>query len=72
MANTNCLEGMRCPNSECRSDGPFTIRGEATFDVTDDGTGDYESVEWFDDSPCTCKKCMLCAKVEDFCESESS
>lgn len=66
MANENGLQGMRCPNPKCRSEGPFRIRAEATFIVDDDGTDDYESVEWFDSSTCSCSECEYSATVSDF------
>ena len=64
MTNTNCLEGMKCP--KCGHEKSFEIRAMATFDVTDDGTDDYSSVEWYDDSPCTCKNCQHFAMVSEF------
>jgi hypothetical protein len=66
--NVNCLAGMRCPNPACGSHGPFQIRGEASFTVTDDGTDDYENVEWYDDSRCRCNECQHCSTVKEFTE----
>jgi len=62
--NDNCLEGKRCPS--CKSEGPFSIRGHATFVVTDDGTDMFSDVEWYDDDPCRCIVCSLSGKVSDF------
>jgi hypothetical protein len=61
MANTNCLEGMKCPN--CGQEDNFRITAEAVFDVTDDGTDLFGSVEWDDDSPVVCLQCMEITKV---------
>ncbi len=55
MPNTNCLEGMQCP--ECRSEGPFDIQVICWMEVTDDGTGDLREVEWDSDSACRCMGC---------------
>lgn len=64
MANENCLTGMACP--ECGSLGPYDIAGTALFEVHDDGTEDFESVEWSADSYCRCRKCGLAATVGYF------
>jgi hypothetical protein len=64
MSNTNCLDGMSCPR--CVSFGPFTIRAEATFTVTDDGTDDYSDVDWTDDANCVCCQCNFGGTVKDF------
>lgn len=62
--NTNCLDGMECPR--CGSLGSFAISCTSEFDVSDDGTGDHDSVEWEDDSPCTCGCCGFNATVHGF------
>ncbi len=62
--NTNCLEGMRCPN--CKSEGPFDIYAHSTFVFTDDGTDEFGDVEWDDDSPCECKECNFEGIAGDF------
>ena len=64
MPNENCLAEMKCPN--CGSEGPFYIRAESTFLVSDDGTDEYEDVEWFDGSRCRCKACEFSASVMRF------
>lgn len=54
--NTNCLEGMRCPN--CGSYGPFRIAASIFVIVTDDGTEDEGGgYEWEDTSACICGAC---------------
>ncbi len=43
--NNNVLRGYACPH--CHSNGPFNIIATATFvRVDDDGTTDYENMEW--------------------------
>lgn len=64
MANTNCLQGMQCP--ECESEGPFRIVAEATFEVCDDGTEPIGDVEWDDDAHCQCAMCSHSGTVADF------
>jgi hypothetical protein len=64
MPNVNCLEGMRCPN--CGSEGPFRIRAEVSVTVTDDGTDDYDNVDWYNTSSCACLACQFQENVEDF------
>lgn len=63
--NTNCLEGMACP--DCDSEGPFLINAEVTVLVSDDGTedqgGDYE---WNRDAYCQCKECDFADTVDGF------
>ena len=64
----NCLAGMRCPNPECASVGPFKIMIRMVVAVYDDGT-DYESLgdtEFANDSLCTCPECDHHATVGHF------
>lgn len=74
MANTNVLEGMRCP--KCASDGPFGISVTITGVVlmTDNGYGfdDFEpwGTEWDDSSNCDCPNCGREGKVRDFREKD--
>lgn len=44
--NTNCLEGMRCPDVECGSYGPFSIEGTSQFLTYDDGTEEHGDIAW--------------------------
>lgn len=55
MTNTNCLEGMACP--ECGSEGPFWITARTRFLVHDDGTEEYTDVEWDSSDWCRCRDC---------------
>lgn len=64
MANSNCLEGLRCP--DCGNDSRFYIAGTALFEVFDDGTGDVEQIDWEDDSNCLCPNCQKSGKVSEF------
>lgn len=62
--NTNCLEGMKCP--ECGSLGPFAIAANVLAEVTDSGVEEYYDVEWDDDCFCHCQLCGRDATVGDF------
>ena len=62
--NTNCLEGMKCP--ECGSLEPFDIRVTVTMEVSDLGTDDYNDVEWENGSQCCCRMCGFDGVVSDF------
>ena len=50
--NTNCLEGIRCP--ECGQEDEFRIAGSSIFTVVDDGIEDHGDVEYDDDSWALC------------------
>lgn len=63
--NENNLAGLRCYN--CGNQEEFIIKATAMFKVYDDGTdGDYEEVEWDDDSLAICILCDERATVGDF------
>lgn len=62
--NTNCLKGVRCPR--CGQNAKFSIIAIASFEVTDDGTDAYESVEWDDYAHCRCWDCNYSGKVIQF------
>ena len=64
MPNDNALEGIACP--KCKQADGFQITATATFDVTDEGTCDYQSVEWDEKSPISCQKCGHMGVVKDF------
>jgi len=66
MSNTNCLEGMQCPDEECKSYGPFRIEVVTVVTMYDNGSGNTEDMDWGDDSFCECKECRLSGKVKDF------
>lgn len=65
MANTNCLEGVRCPH--CGAEDSFLIAASVIVLVTDDGTedcgGDYE---WDQNAYCECTVCHHSATLKDF------
>jgi hypothetical protein len=48
MTNTNCLEGIRCP--DCGNEESFRIAAKTIVTVTDDGIEDHGDMEWDDDS----------------------
>ena len=67
MTNTNCLEGMQCPNLDCKSEGPFRIRCEVMVLMDDEGTmDDLGGSEWDDNSLCECDACDHSATIKDF------
>lgn len=50
--NTNCLEGMACP--ECGQSDMFYVRASSVFTLTDSGaSADYQAVEIWR------KRCLL-------------
>ena len=65
-ANTNCLEGMKCP--ACGSREPFRIQMTSIFTIYDDGTDEYGDTEWDDESYCDCVACEHSGTVRDFRE----
>jgi hypothetical protein len=66
MANSNVLDGMRCP--KCDSEGPFAIAVECMAEVTDYGIEDTWDVEWDSESPCRCMVCDYHEYVFNFLE----
>ena len=64
MPNTNCLQGLRCP--ECDSEGPFYIECRSLFTVYDDGATEFSDLEWEDDAFIQCYSCEHEGKVKDF------
>ena len=64
MANTNTLEGFKCP--KCGSLQPFWIDASSVFEVWDDGTAEHQDVQWNDESGCRCWECSHAGSVKDF------
>lgn len=62
--NTNCLEGMCCP--ECGQAESFRIQAQSLFTMFDNGTEDYADVEYDDGSYCECTGCDHTGIVDDF------
>lgn len=62
--NDNCLEGMKCP--KCSSEGPYKILGVAWFLVDDDGTYDFDDVDWDDNTECKCTECNFLGITYNF------
>ena len=62
--NDNCLINMACP--KCENEGPFKIGCSALFLVSDDGTGEYNEIDWEPSSFCLCTECKHEATVADF------
>jgi hypothetical protein len=55
---------MSCP--QCKSKEPFKISVTADATVYDDGTEDFENVEWENNAPCSCMTCHYGGPVDDF------
>ncbi len=66
MSNTNCLDGLRCP--ECGSFGPFKITTRCVAVVYDDGIDETHDHEWDSNSPILCDECDHAGDVGDFTE----
>lgn len=64
--NTNCLDGLRCPNPCCKSLEPFEIEATTTVKMYDAGSESTSGFEWDDDSTCTCVECGHSTKIKDF------
>lgn len=64
MPNTNCLEGMACP--DCGSERQLLIRAEATFRVTDAGSDTFTDMDWDDESNCSCPTCGHIGQIKNF------
>lgn len=62
--NTNCLEGLKCP--QCGNDSRLMIEGVSVFEVHDDGTESHGDVEWDDDAVTQCPECHLAAGLKRF------
>lgn len=68
--NSNCLEGMSCP--DCGQHYRFKVVGRALFVITDDGTDDYNDVEFYDDDHASCPECMWTGVVGNLREETRS
>lgn len=65
MANTNCLEGIKCP--ECGQEDEFRIEVVMTAKVKDEGVADVSGDTYWDkDSWCYCPQCEREGKVKEF------
>jgi hypothetical protein len=62
--NTNCLDGIRCP--ECRNHSSFYISALVTAKVTDDGAEAAGDLAWDDESPILCPQCEHSGIVSEF------
>jgi hypothetical protein len=63
MANSNCLEGIRCP--KCFHEERFFISGLTIFEVYDEGTHGHTDISW-DGDHCRCPKCGFTGKLAEF------
>ena len=67
MANTNCLEGIRCPIPTCMSEDSFVIEVTGWVQVTDEGWTEIpQDCDWSDDSYIRCESCGHAATVAHF------
>lgn len=66
MANTNCLQGLRCP--QCGSYEPFHIEVLTVVQMWDDGTESDlgGGLDWKEDSYIDCYACQHSGTVKDF------
>ena len=66
MANTNCLEGWKCPG--CGQDEAFFVSAVINMLLTDDGTEHVGGADAYydDESFCRCFDCDEEGKVSDF------
>ena len=55
MSNTNCLEGLQCP--DCTALEPFEIVTRSFTTVTDNGIESTRDHEWDSNSPIRCLRC---------------
>jgi hypothetical protein len=62
--NTNCLEGIKCP--DCGNDGPFTVSVRGWAVLTDDGLQSVQDADWEDDSMTYCARCSKEGPWESF------
>jgi hypothetical protein len=66
--NTNCLDGMRCP--ECGSYKPFDIVVGCIARTFDSGVEHTWDFDWSFESSCTCVICGHHGQVKDFKEDD--
>lgn len=64
MNNENTLRGICCPY--CGSEGPFKIEATALFCVSDDGSADFNDMDWGASSRCICDECGASGLASDF------
>jgi hypothetical protein len=70
MPNTNCLEGIRCP--QCENDSLFHITCTTLAAVTDDGAETFGDMEWDEYSPISCPECRHRGSVSEFGQRPAS
>ena len=72
MPNTNCLEGIRCP--ECGFEEYFYISGFCSLTVFDDGIVDTQNCDWDGDCDMTCGNpaCDWTGQVKDAAQTEDA
>lgn len=64
MPNSNCLEGIACP--KCGAEDEFKVVVTTWMTMTDEGSGDFEHLQWEDASPIRCTTCDHEGTVAEF------
>lgn len=60
----DAIAGLRCPKCGVTDGFNIVFRSEGRMDK--EGLEDHEDVEWDDESPCSCRKCVFHGSVADF------
>ena len=64
MTNSNCLQGIACP--QCGNDAMISIEVWTLAVVTDDGAETYGDMQWNSDSYAECPDCEHCGTLGEF------
>ena len=64
MGNTNCLEGIKCP--ECGYEDQFNVQVTTWVQLRDDGTDANGDNEYDGDNLMECCDCGYNGRVKDF------
>lgn len=67
--NTKCLDGMKCP--KCGYIDSFVISSTCYATWEDDGSGDYEEIDFDNNSWCLCSECGYSEEVWHFIEEKN-
>jgi hypothetical protein len=70
MTNSNCLEGIACP--QCGNDAMIYIEAKTLAVVTDDGAETLGDMEWDDGRFAECPECRHHGTVAEFRISNAS
>jgi DNA-directed RNA polymerase subunit RPC12/RpoP len=64
MTNSNCLEGIACP--QCGNDFRIYIGVKTLAEVTDEGAETFGDMEWDGDSYAECPDCRHSGTLDGF------